>query len=204
MNDDYLWDRTGEPDPEIARLEQVLGTLRCQPQLLEIPVQLQGAHRRSHFPSLAIAAAIVMTIFAVGLWAALHRREPVQVAAAPSIALITESKPRPATSPELTKGNDEIAIATAHEDKTIQPHTQLHRRVGSVSNNTSLARNNARDASGATKQSALTADEKIEAQAAKEQLFLALRVASSKLSLAQKRAQGTYPTNQIRNQHKVG
>jgi len=28
MNDDYLWDRTGEPDPDLARLEEVLGTLR--------------------------------------------------------------------------------------------------------------------------------------------------------------------------------
>jgi hypothetical protein len=34
--------------------------------------------------------------------------------------------------------------------------------------------------------------------------LLALRVASSKLSLAQKKAQGTYPANLIRNQHKVG
>ena len=35
MNDDYLWDRTGEPDPEIQELEEVLGTLRYQPQPLE-------------------------------------------------------------------------------------------------------------------------------------------------------------------------
>lgn len=29
MTDDYLWDRSGPEDPEIARLEQVLGTLRA-------------------------------------------------------------------------------------------------------------------------------------------------------------------------------
>ena len=34
MNDDYLWDRTGEPDPEIQQLEEVLGTLRYQPRAL--------------------------------------------------------------------------------------------------------------------------------------------------------------------------
>ena len=50
----------------------------------------------------------------------------------------------------------------------------------------------------------LTPSEQSEAEIAKQQLFLALRVASSKLAIAQKRAQGTYPTNQIRNQHKVG
>ena len=31
MTGDYLWDRTGWPDPEIVRLERVLGTLRYQP-----------------------------------------------------------------------------------------------------------------------------------------------------------------------------
>lgn len=28
MNDDYLWDKSGEPDADVARLEQVLGKLR--------------------------------------------------------------------------------------------------------------------------------------------------------------------------------
>ena len=41
MNDDYLWDRTGEPDPEIQQLEEILGTLRYQPQPLAIPAHLQ-------------------------------------------------------------------------------------------------------------------------------------------------------------------
>jgi hypothetical protein len=28
MNEGYLWDRSGEPEPEVARLEQLLGRLR--------------------------------------------------------------------------------------------------------------------------------------------------------------------------------
>ncbi len=47
MNDDYLWDRTGEPDPEIQQLEQALGTLRHQPQRFEIPASLMVARKRS-------------------------------------------------------------------------------------------------------------------------------------------------------------
>jgi hypothetical protein len=43
-----------------------------------------------------------------------------------------------------------------------------------------------------------------EAQAAKQQLLLALRVASAKLTVAQKRMQGANPANQIQNQHKIG
>ena len=42
-----------------------------------------------------------------------------------------------------------------------------------------------------------------EALAAKEQVVLALRLASEKLKLAQRRTQGASP-NQIKNQHKVG
>ena len=28
MNDDYLWDRSGPPDPDVERLEQALAPLR--------------------------------------------------------------------------------------------------------------------------------------------------------------------------------
>lgn len=31
MSDDYLWDRSGEPDVEVARLEELLGRLRLSP-----------------------------------------------------------------------------------------------------------------------------------------------------------------------------
>ena len=37
MNDDYLWDKTGQPDPQIQQLEEILGTLRYQPKPLAIP-----------------------------------------------------------------------------------------------------------------------------------------------------------------------
>ena len=39
MNDDYLWDKTGEPDPQIQQLEEILGTLRYQPRPLPLPVR---------------------------------------------------------------------------------------------------------------------------------------------------------------------
>jgi hypothetical protein len=43
MNDNYLWDRTGEPDPEIQKLEELLGELRYQPQPLHIPANFHRA-----------------------------------------------------------------------------------------------------------------------------------------------------------------
>jgi F0F1-type ATP synthase membrane subunit b/b' len=50
----------------------------------------------------------------------------------------------------------------------------------------------------------LTAEEIKEAEAGKEQLMLALRVASSKLNFAQKKAQEINSENQVHNQHKIG
>jgi hypothetical protein len=67
MNDDYLWDKSGEPDPEVQQLEEILGTLRYQHRTLEIPSQPIG-HRRSYFPILAIAATVALAIVAGGLW----------------------------------------------------------------------------------------------------------------------------------------
>src|SRR5205085_6486968 len=32
MNEDYLWDKSGEPDPEIQQLEEILKPLRYEPQ----------------------------------------------------------------------------------------------------------------------------------------------------------------------------
>jgi hypothetical protein len=34
---DYLWDRTGAPDPEVGRLEQLLGSLAHRPASLQLP-----------------------------------------------------------------------------------------------------------------------------------------------------------------------
>jgi hypothetical protein len=49
----------------------------------------------------------------------------------------------------------------------------------------------------------MTLAEREQAVEAKQQLMTALRLASEKLNLAQRKAQGISP-NQIRNQHKIG
>jgi FecR protein len=69
MNEDYLWDGSGPPDPEIVRLEQALGTFRYRggpPALLPRP--------RAAWRWAAIAAAIVGGVVAVRMLA--PRPEP--------------------------------------------------------------------------------------------------------------------------------
>ena len=36
---DYLWDRSGAPDPEVQQLEEILGTLRHRGSLPPLPVR---------------------------------------------------------------------------------------------------------------------------------------------------------------------
>ena len=62
MKDDYLWDKTGQPDSEIQQLEEILGSLRYQPKPLVLPRQ------RNYLPLLAIAASILLAIVAAGIW----------------------------------------------------------------------------------------------------------------------------------------
>jgi hypothetical protein len=50
----------------------------------------------------------------------------------------------------------------------------------------------------------LAAREEKEAEAAKDQLLLALRLTSAKLNYAQKKAQSPNPRELIHNQHKIG
>ena len=201
MKDDYLWDKTGEPDPEIQELEDVLGALRYQPRPLVIPAHLPVVRKQSHLSRFAIAAAVALMIAGLGLWTMLNRKPAAESLAAGTSPEVIAPTSKPVTLPD-NKSNDQIKSETVNNKNVIQqPVAQPRHRHSNTTNTQMQARNNAR---ARVKNSELTAAEQREAEAAKEQLFLALRVASSKLSLAQKRAQGTYPSNLIRNQHKVG
>ncbi len=57
MKPDYLWDGSGEPDPEVQRLEQLLGTLRSRRPAPEFPVKTQ---RIAWFRFAPVAAAFVL------------------------------------------------------------------------------------------------------------------------------------------------
>ena len=90
MNEDYLWDKSGEPDPEIQQLEEILKPLRYEPQSLVIPANLAIQRRRRYFPALAIAATVLLALVAAGVWFRLHAGNKSQ----PEQANVT--KPQPA------------------------------------------------------------------------------------------------------------
>lgn len=67
MNDDYLWDRSGEPDPEVERFERVLGEYRYQAKPLSPALHSRLSERRGGWIRLAAAAAAILIVLA-GLW----------------------------------------------------------------------------------------------------------------------------------------
>jgi hypothetical protein len=203
VNDaDYLWDKTGEPDPEIQQLEEILGTLRYQPRPLEIPAGLHVGRERSffrglrnHAAPLAIAATLAMLLLGLGLWLGLQRlqRSPQQVVKSPDTPQV-----RP-ESPPNEKQKPAVAVSSpAPEQKRIE-ESPRHRV-----NPFLFARNSKRARNTVVKDQQLILKQQQEAQAAKDQLMLALRMTSAKLNLAQKKAQGTNAPDLIHNQHKIG
>ena len=176
MNDDYLWDKSGPPDPEIKQLEEILGTLRYQPKPFDIPRDVPAPRRRNYFPLLAaIAAILLVALLAGSVWLRMRSRNeapPQQAQTAPAPKPSVEQKTIPAPEPEKALSPRERNVAVNYKRRN--------------------------------RSSGLTKREREEALAAKQQLMIALRLASEKLNLVQKKTQSTPPANQIKNQHRVG
>jgi len=164
MNDDYLWNKTGQPDPEIQQLEEILGTLRYQPKPLVIPDDVRLPRRRNYFSLLAIAASILLAIVAGSIW--LRTRSRTE--APKQQAQVEQPTPQ---LPEIPKPPQDKSVV----NPPILAVNRIHR-----------------------KRSVPSASP--EALMAKEQLMLALRITTEKLSLVHTRTQ----PNQIKNQHRVG
>lgn len=88
-NNDYLWDRSGEPDAEVERLESLLGRLRSDRPAPELPEQ-DLVRRRTHLPFLlpAVAAAALVAVMAGAAW--LVTRRATTAAAVPAVWEVTE------------------------------------------------------------------------------------------------------------------
>lgn len=223
---DYLWDKTGEPDPEIQQLEEILGTLRYQPRPLEIPAGLSvglavGRERsffRSAAPGLAIAATLAMLLIGLGVWFAWQRSQRSPSGAPSDVAKSTD-KPGARAIPTNSPANNpkeqsapnptqlpQVATVHKHEETAAtsaepSPRQRTPQRVSNslVAANSNRARNEIRSA-----RSARRAKERQEAALAKDQLLLALRVTSAKLNFAQRKTQSANSPEPVHNQHKIG
>jgi hypothetical protein len=108
MNDDYLWDKSGEPDPQIRQLEEILGTLRYQPKPLKLPRQ------PNYLAWLAIAATVVISLLTGGLWLRIQK----QNAFIPSVAIAEEEAP--IIGPALSVSSDSPIKRTPRSVKHVK------------------------------------------------------------------------------------
>jgi len=194
MNDNYLWDRSGEPDPEIQELEEILGALRYQPYSLEIPSSVQVGRRRRLFPALAIAAAVALLAVALGLWFHFNHQQSARSLEAKRDLPADQKLNVPPPTQALPNHQ---AIEVAGMDKQSIQSQKRHRRepAGNL-----LGTYKSRGRATTVRQPELTAQELVE----KEQVLLALRLVSAKLNVAQRKTLGAPQPNTIRNQHKMG
>jgi hypothetical protein len=206
---DYLWDKSGEPDPEIERLEELFKDLRYQPRELELPLdaQLAVAARRNYWPRLAAAAALILMGLA-GFWLVRHRGSRV---ASPSSAVAQVNQE---TQPprEANAGTDSSTSLNASPVKVYERpanervegprrqallHTAVRRRqelagpqmVEPNTTNVSPERREVADV-GPQRRLEEQREQQAEGLRAKEELLLALQVASAKLNHAQRKAKG--------------
>ncbi len=70
MSDDYLWDRSGKPDRDVEKLEQMLGQFGQDvppPDFGQVPVKVREFPRRRVYRWMAVAAAAAVVVAVVGL-----------------------------------------------------------------------------------------------------------------------------------------
>ena len=200
MNEDYLWDKSGEPDPEIQQLEQTLGLLRYKRpvQPLPLPAMLARPWYRPGFsPMLAIAATLVVLVLAGGLWLGLRR----SASSAGTSSVAATSTPRAASSPQRVSGPaprtgpiDPTARNSVPRDDDQErgklsaprgPRNIIHRTPYNQRQEIASQQNTNRMRS-------IRREQQInrEGELAKEQLIKALLITSDKLNAVQKKIQG--------------
>jgi hypothetical protein len=198
---DYLWDKTGDPDPDVQELEEILGALRYQPRPLDVPAGLQVGRDcfffRGFAPRLAIAATIVMLLLGLGVWLGLQRLQRNQPAQLVKNAGTPTAKPNPANE---SNQDQKIVVSPVNNPTPQRIVAPGQRRL----NQPQFAANTKRVRENRASGQQLTAARRQEAEAAKDQLMLAFRMVSAKLNFAQKKAQELNQKQPAHNQHKIG
>jgi hypothetical protein len=185
MREDYLWDRSGEPDPEIERLELTLQKLRHQPRPLRLPVARVS---RQPFRNLtAIAAALVLMVLAGGTWLALrrsndttaHRLTLARQSSGTLAGLHNSADSFTLKTEEATVKRDANALPTQTAREANRPRRMIEERYTLLTLAGRAAPKRRADEEQVIK----------EGEIAKERLMLALHFASSKLNLVQRKIQ---------------
>ena len=188
MNEDYLWDKSGETDPEIAELERQLGRLRfkaaAHPLALPTALPATAWYRRNFSSMVAIAATLVILLLAGGLWLSWRG----SIFNDGKILQVADSGPRPPIGPidSTTAANKpEAPQVNNSASNTVQP-ARFRDRARSERRRELIAARAAINQARARREQQLAR----EGEAAKAQLIRALYITSDALNTVQRKIQG--------------
>jgi FecR protein len=146
----YLWDGSGEPDPEIVRLETLLGQLRHRGVPPELPSRKPGRLRTTRIIGALSAAAAVLLIAALGWYASVELRRgwTVQrIAGAPIVDGVQSATDGASSRLRVGKWLETDAVSRARIDVgnigrvDVEPNTRLQAiEAGGREHRMSLAR----------------------------------------------------------------
>ncbi|HEV2763644.1 MAG TPA: hypothetical protein VGV38_11755 [Pyrinomonadaceae bacterium] len=121
MND-YLWDKTGDADEDVRRLEELLGTLRQRPAELRLPAEAPAVRAktlRPFRPAYAVAAALALAAMA-GLWLAVTNLRSPQTPHTAATSATEKTRqadsPEPASSPAQFAASEQTASSDARRE----------------------------------------------------------------------------------------
>ncbi len=93
MSDDYLWNKTGKPDPEVERLEGLLRPLKHDAPLAPLPAKATARRASRGGGNTWLWGGLVAAAAGVALWFGLDRPDPQQAVPEP---IASSSAPSPA------------------------------------------------------------------------------------------------------------
>lgn len=139
FDDDYLWDGSGEPDPDVRRLEGLLAGYRHTAPAPEVDLP-KAAPARSRFPAPALlaAAAVLVTALAAGVaWRVVSPGEvetsATHTSAPPAVDRSlsgTPVAPSPIVEPPRPIPDMETVVPAVLESKRPKPRHLPSRHVG--------------------------------------------------------------------------
>ena len=112
--DDYLFDPSGTPDPEVVRLERLLGPMRYVHKPIAIAKRAAPRSRASIYVALSMAAAFAAMLFG-GAWDAVHRARDASTTTTKVIA------------EDATEISGELASSTIHPGKWLETRARSAR-----------------------------------------------------------------------------
>lgn len=200
---DYLWDPSAdEADAEVEEFEEALSVMRYRADTPEVPPRLEqalGLRRRRRFPRLlAAAAALAFMLLASGLWLSFRSGRRPTPPAQQAAAVVESFGPTgggangEGSAPPGDKAHGLKAAAEPRKTRRdARRQVPMRKRAEALAGGGDAGKPPAiRTPAAGDRGRDLYATNVASGEAAKAQIMLALQIASSKLSMAQRMTQG--------------